>query len=73
MPDRLGLTSPKVGRGPVDEVGVKIGVADVSKKKMVLDGVEGFADVDGDGGCPHGRLLFVETDGDSIGERKKGG
>ena len=52
---------------------MKVGCADVSKKKMVLDGVEGLADVDGDSGRTHGWLLRIEADCNTVGKREKGG
>ena len=72
MPDCLGLTSPKVSRDPVDEVRMKVGSTNVAKKKVMLDGVESFADVDGDGGRTHGRLPLIEANSDAVGEREKG-
>ena len=45
----------------MDQVRVEVGAADYVQEKAMLDGIEGFADVDCDRGCPERRFRFIEA------------
>ena len=73
LPDCLSLPATKIGSSPVDEIRMQISRADVADKIVMTDAVERLANVDGDGGCTHGRLLLVEARRDTMGEWEESG
>ena len=73
LPGDLTLTTAQVGREPMNKIRVKGSVADLVKKQRVINGVEGFRNVNRHSGGALRRFSLIKTIGDTRHSRQEGG
>ena len=72
FPRNARLMAAKVRGRPSNEIRMEICRGNGVQEKRMVDHLEGFADVDGDGCCSKRRLSLVESRSDLVDEREQG-